>query len=107
MYAAISDSCRALSFAACRSHFSRSSCAAQRSPSTFDTLAAAPAPTARARSNPGSYGTIAATRTAAAATAAQCRGATRAQPPKAMRVYGTAMRAALWLRQVSAWAAMA
>ena len=71
------------------------------------TNTAATAPTARASSNPCSCGTIAATRTAAAAATAQCRGVTRGQPPKALRVYGTAMRAALWLRQVSAWAAMA
>ena len=46
-------------------------------------------------------------RLSARAATAQCRGVTRGQPPKALRVYGTAMRAALWLRQVSAWAAMA
>ena len=73
------------------------------------TNTAATAPTARASSNPFARrcGTIAATRTAAAATAAQCRGVARVQPPKALRVYGTATRAALLLRQVSAWAAMA
>ena len=73
------------------------------------TNTATAAPTARASSNPFARrcGTIAATRTAAAAATAQCRGVTRGQPPKALRVYGTAMRAALWLRQVSAWAAMA
>ena len=54
--------------------------------------ASAPAP-ARACS----HGTI----------ASSAAAATQPQAPKALRTYVAAVRAAKWLRQVSAWAAMA
>ena len=51
-------------------------------------------------------GTVATARSTGAAVALH-RGVERPQPPKALHVYGSAMRVATWLRKVSAWAAMA
>ena len=57
-------------------------------------------------SNTCSCGTLAATRNMSAAVTLH-RNAEQPRPPKALRAYGTTMRVAIWLRKVSAWAAMA